>query len=69
MSKPRPSCTITIKFDSGKRYQIDLFPKCYYFARRAFDTKFTDDAGETRNGSGTITKIIDRLRRLLVKEL
>ena len=69
MSKPRPSCTITINSESGKRYKIDLFPKCVYLAKRVFDIKFADNTGETRSGSGTITKIIDRLRRLLVQEL
>ena len=69
MPKPKPDCSIQITFRSGKRYRIDLFWKYAYEARNMFSIRFTDDNGDRKEGSGTISRVTDRMRRLLVQEL
>ena len=69
MGKPKPKCTFVIKLDSGRKYKIDLYKKYFWSSRRLFDIKFTDETGETKIGQGTISQLVDRIRRLLVKEL
>ena len=69
MPKNRPVCTISLRFKSGRKFRVDLFRSRLLPGRKRFEVKFTDHDGEVRNGSANVTKVIDRLRRLIVKEI
>jgi hypothetical protein len=60
---------ISLKFRSGRRFRIVLYRNRSTPARRLFEIKFVAADGEVRHGSATVTKVIDRLRRLIVKKI
>lgn len=69
MPRRRPLCTISLRFDSGRKFRIDLYRSLLLPGRKMFSVKFTDYEGQARTGSANVTKLVDRLRRLIVREI
>jgi len=71
MARHRPDLKIDLKFKNGKCFVISLYLINGGFLGRYFDVSFKDCDGKvTKNKTGcTVTKLIDRLRVLIVKEV
>lgn len=71
MAKNKPDLKIELQFKSGKHFVISLYLMYGGWCGRYFDITFTDSDG-TRTKSkrgGTITHVVDRIRRLIVREI
>jgi hypothetical protein len=73
MARNKPDLKIVLNFKTGKCFKIDLYLYLIAggFLGKYFKIKFTDCDGSqrTNNNGGTISKLVDRIRKLIVAEL